>query len=602
MPAGSVQGTLTVRSADPTSISFTASTSSSMGGWSLSVDQASGSVSASSPFTLTVTASTALALSASFTGTVTITPSGYSEIPINVTLTVNGPSGGNTDLTLTSGSTTASNLSLIATYNTGDALPKTIASLPVQSISSQDVYQVVSVTYESGAGWLTVEAFDGSTPQNYFILNPLALDISSAVTALADGIHQATVNLGEPPTAGSVTPVIATVLVTLYKNTASPPVSANPASWALQVGAERSAAKPDVYHHQRPRHDAGNHHRRCELDSGGDIGFGREPPGYRGPDRTDGRDLFREPGRPQQPAGSPLLVPIVMVVSASSAGTGTQVVAPSALSLAYQINGPALFPPTVVIPGTPDQNFFATVDQTWMILDPPAASLPASTLVHINPAGLAAQTAPYSGNITITTDNGLAVIPAKLLVTTSPVIFCNPGSLVFTRTGSGIPSQKVDFSATDGSPLTITPSAPNTPWVHFTMAPNPFTHGQTLTVSVDATGMSTGTFGGAIQVAASGFVNSPLIFPVTLVTGGGNAQGGPLTVSSSALTFNAVVNGSSSTQTLTVDSNTGATNFTAASQMSTGSGWLSISPFRQPDHQTGHHRHGEPGRQSGGDL
>ena len=113
-----------------------------------------------------------------------------------MTLTVNGPSA---DLTVTNGSTTSSNLSLNATYNTGDATPSTIAILPVQSASGQLIYQVVSVAYQSGANWLAVAGYNGTTPTNYTMSTPLTLSTSSAVAGLADGIYQATVNLESRP-------------------------------------------------------------------------------------------------------------------------------------------------------------------------------------------------------------------------------------------------------------------------------------------------------------------------------------------------------------------------------------------------------------------
>ena len=408
---------------------------------------------------------------------------------------------------------------------------------------------------------------------------PLTLSTSSAVAGLADGIYQATVNLGEPPSAGAIAPVTATVAVTLYKNTLVAPVTASPARWTVSVlvnGAPQSQAFTITT-------VLGTTLGTVTSDSSwilaGTVGANGTLNVTVNPAGLAAATYSGNVVIPNSASSSPFLIPITMVISATSVGTGTQVVAPSSISVAYQIGGPDLSPVTVIVPGTATQTVFATVDQTWMVLDPPASALPASILIHFNPAGLAAQSTPYLGNITLTTQNGVAVIPAQLLVTTQPVVLANPGSLTFIQTGSGIAAQNVDFRTSNSNALSITPSAPNTPWLHFSMTPNSFTHGQTLSVSVDATGMSTGTYSGTILATAIGLANSPVIYPVALeINGGGNGQGGSLNPSSSALTFNAAVNGAASTQTLTVDSNTGATAFTAASQMSNGSGWLSISP------------------------
>jgi uncharacterized protein (TIGR03437 family) len=577
--AGSAQGALTVQSTSASSTSFTAYATSQTSGWSLNVSQTAGSVSSSSPFIITVTASTSLTTGTTYTGTVTVTPSGYSPIPVNVTLTVTGSGGGggngNTDLTLTNGSVTASNLSLAAAYNTGGSVPATIATLPVSSASGQTNYRILSIVYASGANWLAIPNFDGSTPVTVPIGTALVLTTASGVTSLATGSYQATVSLGETSVAGP----FATVLVTLYVNSPIPAVSASPANWTLTAALNGSPQTQTFIITPGPGTTLGTVSSDSvwiiagALAANGSLLVTADPTGLT-VGTYSGNVLVNS-----NAAGSPLQIPITMVVSSSGGAGGAQVVAPGSLTFAYQINGPALLPPTVTIPGTAGQSFTATADQSWVDLDPPGAPLPGSMLVRINTAGLAAQTTPYTSNITVTTPNGAAIIPVKLLVTASPVIFPNPGSLTFTSTGSGYASQKVDFVATDNSTLTLTASALNTPWVQFTMAPNAATHGQTLTVSVNATGMATGTYSGVIQVASSGFVNSPVNYPVVLVVnGGGNGQGGALTLSYNTLTFNAVVNGLPSTQTLTVGSNSGATPFTALSQTLTGSGWLTISP------------------------
>ena len=574
--AGSVQGTLTVQSSIVTSTSFTVGASSTVPGWSLSVDKTSGTVSASSPFTITVTASTALATGATYTGTVTLTPSGLSPVQVSVTLAVSGSSGVNTDLTLTNGAVTASNVTLTATYNTGDAVPSTIATLPVQSAGGQVLYQVLSIAYQSGANWLT--AGNLTPPATYLISSPLALSTSAGVSALADGVYQATVSLCEI-SGGNSGPVLATVVVTLYKNTATASVSASPSSWALQIalnGAPQTQTFTITTNSSVTLESIGADSTWIHvgaLGSGGSLPVTVDPTGLAAT-TYNGNVIVGSTA-----ANSPLLIPISMTVSSIGGAVGGQVVAPGSLSFAYQIGGPALSPPTVTIPGAAGQTFGATADQAWIGVSPTSGPLPASMLVYISPASLAAQAAPYTANITITTANGVAVIPVTLLVTASRVVLANPGSLTFADSGSGSAAQKVDFSASDGSALTIGASALNTPWVHFTLAPNAATKGQTLTVTADATAMATGVFAGAIQVSASGFAGSPVNYPVVLVTnGGGNGQGGSLTLSSNALTFYAAANGQASAQTLTVGANTGATPFTLSFQMYSGAGWLAVTP------------------------
>ena len=159
----------------------------------------------------------------------TITPAGYPPIQVGVTLTVYKSSIGNSDLALISGPTIASNLNLNASYQTNGAAPALIASLPVESASAQPSYRLMSVAYQSDAGWLAVDGFDGSTPATFPISTRLTLRIGSAAAFLSNSIYQATVNLGETSAAG----IDASVVVTLYVNTDLPAVSANPASWTI---------------------------------------------------------------------------------------------------------------------------------------------------------------------------------------------------------------------------------------------------------------------------------------------------------------------------------------------------------------------------------
>lgn len=193
--------------------------------------------------------------------------------------------------------------------------------------------------------------------------------------------------------------------------------------------------------------------------------------------------------------------------------------------------------------------------------------------VSVSLSGLAAGT--FSGTITISRNDRRQTVPVRLVVATGGggSLTVSPTSFNFSAAqgGSAPPSQSL--SVTASSTTTFTASAAVTgggSWLSISPSGS-LTTNRTIAVSVNPTGLSAGTFTGAITITSStGTTN----VPVTLVV----AASGGISVSPTSFNFNAAPGGPApATQSLSVTASA-ATAFTAAAAVTGGGSWLSISP------------------------
>jgi uncharacterized protein (TIGR03437 family) len=187
--------------------------------------------------------------------------------------------------------------------------------------------------------------------------------------------------------------------------------------------------------------------------------------------------------------------------------------------------------------------------------------------------------AVYSGSVIVTANNTAGTITNSpisipVILTTSGgatgSLTFSPTSLTFQST-NGTPSpgtESVSVTAASATPFTITYN----PWINVSYSGNLVTP-QTLTVSVNPTGLPNGLNSGSINVTAGGVTQT---IPVSLTVTGNPATGGTISASPQSLSFTAVVGGPAQNQAVTVSSSGGATSFTVST--SSSAAWLSASP------------------------
>jgi Viral BACON domain len=273
-------------------------------------------------------------------------------------------------------------------------------------------------------------------------------------------------------------------------------------------------------------------------------------------------------------SNSPKTIPVTLTVT--SATLPTLNATPSNLSFTYQTGAavPAAQSVSVASSGSAI-SYNVSTSATWLSATPASGTTAGSVSVSVNPQSLAAGT--YTGSVSLTSSgasNSPKTIPITLTVTSAslPTITATPSNLSFTyQTGGATPAaQTVKLTSSSSSALSYS-VASSAAWLVATPASGS-TPGS-LSLSVNPSGLSTGTYSGTVTVTAAGASNSPLKIGATLTVTSAST-GASLTLTPGSLSFN-YQSGSAATgsQTLSVASTGAALSFTAAAS---GGSWLSV--------------------------
>ncbi len=234
-------------------------------------------------------------------------------------------------------------------------------------------------------------------------------------------------------------------------------------------------------------------------------------------------------------SNTPQTVTVSLVVTAPAAPTIGY--SPASLSFTATQGGTNPSNQTISITntGTGTLSWSVSDNATWLTLSPTSGTGNGSVTASVNLSGLAAGT--YNATITIAgtgATNTPQTVPVTLTVNTAPTIRLSPTSLSFTATqGAANPAaQTVNVTNTGGGTLTWTASD-NASWLTLnTTSGTTMTETDPITVSVNTSGMSAGTYNATITITAGGATNTPQTVPVTLILN-------PPATSSATLTWNA---------------------------------------------------------------
>jgi hypothetical protein len=286
--------------------------------------------------------------------------------------------------------------------------------------------------------------------------------------------------------------------------------------------------------------------------------------------------------------GSSVSVPVTFVVTPGPTAGWPPQVTPG--SLAYQFQEFSTYSgqeaQTLLMTGTPGTEWTATFNTatinngTWLQFDSGYFGTgvfgtgPSSLVVDLSDYFVVygGQTGAFTGTVTITSAGGTTTVPVSLLVTTTPVLFASPAQAIFYSTNGSTPSpQTVTITGSDNpsSPPTIAAGTPTAAWIQAQ------TSGNTMTVTVDPTGLPTGIYSRTVSVSSSAYAN-PVSYAVLLVVND-EGTGGPLTLGPASLTFSDVAATGSQNLNVTAPE---PTNFQVAAfeQTCGGNTWLSVSP------------------------
>ncbi|HWC98327.1 MAG TPA: hypothetical protein VG456_16325 [Candidatus Sulfopaludibacter sp.] len=214
---------------------------------------------------------------------------------------------------------------------------------------------------------------------------------------------------------------------------------------------------------------------------------------------------------------------------------------------------------------------------SWLLATQPPTTTPGSLTISAVPAA-SMTPGTYSGSITITATGpgGVAVadspytVPVilQLNATTATVA---PTSLTFTaQTGAAAAASQTIAVNTNGVPLPFSAVANDggINWLSVTNATG--TTNGTVTVNVDASKLTSGTYFGAVYVNVPNAGGSPFRVPVTFTV-----TAGAISAPTATLTFTQVSGGAApAAQTVAVTGTPTAINFTVGTNVTNGSGWL----------------------------
>jgi uncharacterized protein (TIGR03437 family) len=554
-------------------------------------------VAGSSAATVNVTASAAGLNVTGYTSHVTVTSSSGAALVVTVTFTVTAGSGGSGTLLL-NGATVA-NTSF--DYVTSGSVPG-LSCITISDSNTSVTSYSYSFTTSNGGTWLNVNNSSSSSQTNQsFGTGCLYVQPNSTVIGLGSGVYTATITVSD--TAGST----ATANVALYVSSgAASGVSVSPGVIfnfpGVSAGATATESQGFTVTALSPitLGAAAIQNAPSWLTmTAGPVGVGT------------GTETFTLTANPSglgvgsygatilisnsNSQNTTILVSLAVGQSTGGGGGGTvtSTVLPTALSFAQEFNSSAWSSggeaQTITITGASGTQWsygvsYGTSGVNWLRLSAPGGATfgsgPSSLVVDIQPSGLAASTTPYTATVTVTTPSGAYPVSVSLLVTSvgNHVLLASPASTTFTYNGANPASQQVVFSDTNmafpGTPGTTPSIAVTTPTTWLTATST----GNTMTLNVNATGLSTGAYAAGVTVTAA-YPNSPLTYPVVLVVNGGTSTG-PLTLSTSGMTFNAVASGNLPvSQTLTVTAqNSTSSSVAVLEQSCTNVTWLSIAP------------------------
>jgi hypothetical protein len=449
--------------------------------------------------------------------------------------------------------------SLTFNYQSGGATPA------AQTLAVSSSGTAFNFTISTSAAWLSATPASGNTPGN--------VSVSVNPSGLAVGTYTGNVTI----TSASASNSPKTVGVTLNV-TAAPTLSASPASltFAYQIGGSTPATQMIAL-----SSSGGNVNYTTATSatwlsvspaSGttpGNLSVSVNPSGLAAGTYT-GNVTVTAAGA----SNSPKTVGVTLNVTAAL--LPTLGVNPASLTFAYQIGGTTPMGQMVAVSSSGTAiNYTTATSATWLSATPASGTTASNITVSVNPSGLAAGT--YTGNVTLTSSgasNSPKAIPVTLTVTAaqSPAMTVSPLSLSFSyQSGGAMPASKT-VNVTGSSMLSYTASSSGT-WL--SVSPASGNTPGSLSVSVNPSGLTTGTYNGSITVTGSGASNSPQNVAVSLTVTA--AQTNPsLNISPGTVSFSyASGTNTTGTQNLSVASTGSALNISATAS---GGAWLTVTP------------------------
>lgn len=489
-------------SSSGTAFNYTASTSAT---W-LTATPASGST----PGSVSVSVNPASLAAGTYTGTVSIASAGASNSPKTVAVTLNVTAAALPTLT-------TNPASLNFTYQIGSSTPAAQAFAVASSGSA------VNFTTATSATWLSATP-SGTTGGNVSVsINP---------SGLAAGTYNGNVTITSAGAANS--PKVAVSLTVTAAPVTTLTVSPASLSFTYQTGGAVPAGQPiNVTASSAMSYTATSSGSWLSVTPGsgntpGSLTASVNPSGLAAGNYT-GTITVTAAGA----SNSPQKVAVSLTLTAPT-GNPSLNISPGTVSFSYAAGSTTAGTQkvTVASSGAAVSINALAAGGAWLSVTPASGSTPASLTVTANPSGLAAGT--YNGTVTVTSggaSNSPQTIPVTLVITTSTGsgrlrVWPSRAAYFEYESGHSTPSPRTLRVMSTGSPLSFTAAAHGGTWLSVT--PSGGTTPGTLSISVDPTGLASGTYTATVAISANGTagVNLPVVLKVASGDDGGDDGGG----------------------------------------------------------------------------
>ena len=451
----------------------------------------------------TVTATTTATLYAaaidSFSG-------GTGKLQQNITVTAAAP-------TPTIGVSPAS---LSFNYQSGGTVPAS------QSFAVSSSGSALNYTVSTSATWLSATPASGTTPGN--------VSVSVTPGSLSAGTYTGSVTITSSGASNSPKSVPVTLTVT---SATTPTLTVSPLSlsFSYQTGGSTPAAQPvtlsssSALNYTAVSSAAWLNATPASGATPASLSVSVNPSGL-AVGNYSGTLTVTASGA----SNSPQKIAVSLAVTSASSGNPSLNVAPGTLTFTYASGSTTSGTQNLSITSTGAalQITAAASGGSWLSVTPTTGSTPATVKVSANPTGLAAGT--YNGTITITSTgaaNTPQTIPVKLVVGSSTgsgrLRIWPPRGVYFDyQSGQSDPAPKNVRVMSTGAPLSFTAAVHGGNWL--SVSPSGGTTPGTLGISVDPTGLASGTYTATVKIAAQGATGINL--PVILKVVSGNDDGG----------------------------------------------------------------------------
>ncbi|HXK05818.1 MAG TPA: hypothetical protein VMS37_25680 [Verrucomicrobiae bacterium] len=539
-------------------------------GWLTAFSGANGqSLSPGAQASITLTGNPFGLTANNYVGTLTVTIGSLTS-SVSVTMVVGGGGGSAT------GAVAPTNLSLTYQAGTNPAF----VSYPSIAITGPAGNWSSSISYATGTGWLSLSPSAGTLP-----VNGQAMVIASP-GGLSVGTYSATISITTAGGTATVTVNLNVVSGATLLTTPGSAIFTYTTGGAIPSGIQVNPAMSDgsALNFTATANDTWV---TVNQQTGSTVfSVQVNPAGKSAGVYTSGVTINQSGA-----ANTPVNFPVVLVVNGGTGSSGPLIFTPASMSFS-SANGVTPTPLVLSVSANVTSPFTVSSSASWLSVSPTSGTTPVNLSVSVNPSGLASNST-NTGILTFNSNGTIQTVTVTYVVgagggggTGNVTVSCTSScgttqpSLAFSgQAGSGsLPAGTLSVASASGSAgvqFTVqTSTTGGGAWLSTSAGSSTLTTPvNPLTVNVNASGLSAGSYSGTITIVPSG--GASVSVPVSLTI----TAPPTVTATPTSLSFTyRLGDPAPAVQSINVSGGGAALAFTATAATTSGGNWLSVSP------------------------